>query len=315
MINEGRSPNSTHDSRTHRFGYLRESNWTIQFPLGMCAQQNHWLIFRPTVEVFDATVHHNWMSLGAFQKHLVIQSLRSLLAPCRTPTAHSATSRADLGTKRRNNLKRSCQSTLRMEYPSASHRSGGACPSEVFFFLKKVCVVNSIAFVLRNKEALFNSFWQAVYQETKRGNPNVTMDDYIGAVWGWFATATLHSSIALQRNISTREAMEFNITNVEYILDTLVGSLATVAAEGKPLTPRSKFRATPRKVDNSESNRLHLVGHATGKRYSLGLGAVLRAMREATRKFSTRYANNLPHGGTTTSKGNNSMFFRLRVPR
>ena len=60
--------------------------------------------------------------------------------------------------------------------------------------------------------------------------------------------------------------MDFQCLNVQYILDTLVGTLATLAAEEEPFAPRSKLRAAPtRNVENSDSKRLHLVEYASGK--------------------------------------------------
>ena len=63
---------------------------------------------------------------------------------------------------------------------------------------------------------------------------------------------------------------------MQYILDTLVDSLATPATQGYLWAPRSKVRAIPKRdVDNSESTRLRLVEHASGKIACVPLLSVL----------------------------------------
>ena len=85
-------------------------------------------------------------------------------------------------------------------------------------------------------------------------------------MWERFGDATLHSPLALQKNISTREAMEFNFLNVQYILDTLVDSLATLAQKQTFLAPRYQL------VENASGKSARVlwlcvtIGNARGVR-------------------------------------------------
>ena len=62
-----------------------------------------------------------------------------------------------------------------------------------------------------------------------------------------------------------REAMEFNFPNVQYIPDTLVGSLATLLAEGILFLQDQNFEPLRKGLGNSGSNRMHLVEHVSGE--------------------------------------------------
>ena len=73
---------------------------------------------------------------------------------------------------------------------------------------------------------------------------------------------TLHSSIALQKSTSMREATAFNFPNVQCILDTLVAVWRQQPQRENFFLPRSKLRATPKRtVENSESKRLESKMH------------------------------------------------------
>ena len=75
------------------------------------------------------------------------------------------------------------------------------------------------------------TFGKKIANEQNEANQTLRMEAHMEARRERFGTATLHSPIALQMNISMREAMEFNFPTVRYILDTLVGSLATLATD------------------------------------------------------------------------------------
>ena len=126
-------------------------------------------------------------------------------------------------------------------------------------------------------------------------------------MWERFGTTTHSSSSALQQNSSMREAMEFNFPNVQYILDTLVGSLAIVPSEGNLLLLDQ----------NSElfrkEKRLSILSQMLQARVSMFSDSVLcvgtHAMCGATRKFSTMWASHRLRGGTITSKGTTLKIF------
>ena len=177
------------------------------------------------------------MPIAAFQNHLVLQSLHFPPVPCRTPAAHSATWRADLGTKSWNNPHTEWQI-------NAPH-------GDTHCVLSEQKGVNLDSF-----------FWQEVCQETKRGKTNVAEEGHIEALWERFGTMTLESSVALQRNISVREAMEFNFPH---------STSSTPSSAVWRLWPRREafspnYESTSkRNGEHGESNRLHFVAKASGK--------------------------------------------------
>ena len=79
-----------------------------------------------------------------------------------------------------------------------------------------------------------------ICQETKT---NVAMEALALCGEG-FGTTSLHSSIAVPKNISVREKRWSSTSpNTQHTSETLVG-LATVVPEGTPFAPMSKLRAT-----------------------------------------------------------------------
>ena len=77
------------------------------------------------------------------------------------------------------------------------------------------------------------------------------------ALWEKIGNTTLQSSMGLRKNISMREAMEFNSPKAVAILDTVADSL---------VTSKIKLRATPKRtLDTCESHRLGLVEHPSGR--------------------------------------------------
>ena len=70
-----------------------------------------------------------------------------------------------------------------------------------------------------------------VCQETKRGKTNVTREAYIDAMWERFGETAFPSPSPFARRSRLRATMEYNNTDVQFILDALVGSLATSGTE------------------------------------------------------------------------------------
>ncbi len=133
-------------------------------------------------------------------------------------------------------------------------------------------------------------------QETKRGKTNVTKEAYVVALWERFGTTTLHFSIAPKKNISMREATEFNLQNFEDISKTLDGSLATLVAEGKLFAPRSKYEPLRKglwkfgsAIDSIFQNMHQAKVHVfTDALFCLGTHAMCEV-----RKFSTSWKDHM----------------------
>ena len=64
-------------------------------------------------------------------------------------------------------------------------------------------------------------------------------DSHSEAVWKRFGTTGLHSGLALQNTVSIKAAMEFDFPNNRYILDTLIGNMISLAAEGNLMLKKS----------------------------------------------------------------------------
>ena len=116
--------------------------------------------------------------------------------------------------------------------------------------------------------AFFARAWYAPRQfyvrNLSRGKTNVTKEANIEAMKERFGLSTLHSSISLQKNISKRAAVQFPELSAH--LGHPRRQQGDFSRRGQPFAPRSKVRATPRRiVENSESNRLHLVENTSGK--------------------------------------------------
>ena len=123
----------------------------------------------------------------------------------------------------------------------------------------------------------------------------------------------LRPSIALQKKMSMEDALEFNFPNFQHILYALVGSLVTLAAEGKILlqdqnveTLRTGTWTLVSPIDTILSNMHHATAH---RLVQLSLLCGTHAMSDATGKFTTRWENNRMPCGTATSKVGNSKFF------
>ena len=157
-----------------------------------------------------------------------------------SPAAHNTSSRVDPGTKKksRNNPHTALPKNAPHGEPIAFFGTRRCAPRQL---LVRVC------------------------QETERRKTNVTKEGYMEALGERFGTGTLHSSIALQKNISLREAIEFNFPNVQYILYNLVGSLATLAAAGNLLLQENNFEPLRKQVEKSWSHRLHFIENAPGE--------------------------------------------------
>ena len=84
----------------------------------------------------------------------------------------------------------------------------------------------------KHEELSFDNCWFEVCQDTKRGNTNVKKAAYVEAMSDSFATKALFSRIALQKTVSIQQATEFDLPNVQCLLDTLIGSMITLSADG-----------------------------------------------------------------------------------
>ena len=88
-----------------------------------------------------------------------------------------------------------------------------------------------------------------------------------------------------------REAMELNHPNVQFILDTLVGSLSTSAGEGNCLLQDQNYEPLYEgRWGIWEFHRLHLVQNPSGKKYTCSPidVCVWERTRRATRRASLR---------------------------
>ena len=78
--------------------------------------------------------------------------------------------------------------------------------------------------------------------------------------------------------------MEFNVRIAQKILNTFVGSLAVLVLGENLLLPTKYQAAAERHLENSESNRLHLVKMPRAKVHVFSDSGT-HAMCEATRKI------------------------------
>ena len=119
--------------------------------------------------------------------------------------------------------------------------------------------------------------------------------------------------IALQENLSVREVMKFNFPNVQRVLDALVGSLSTSAAEGnlflqdQNCEPIRKVRWKYVSPSTSSCQQIHQEPVHVCSDSVLCVGT--HAMSDATSKFIARLKDSRRYGVTTTSKGTNSKLF------
>ena len=170
-----------------------------------------------------AQIHHQKIGCQSQHFRIILSAASSLLSRADCSSQRNFES-GSLGRKPGRIPVQSCQPKLSMEEPSAFFGQEGP---------------------------LFDSFFGKTF--TQRGKTNVIRAGYNVAVWERFGVTTLHSSIALQTNISMREAREFNFSNVQNILNPFVGSPATFAAERNLFAPRSKLRVAPKRVlENSK---------------------------------------------------------------
>ena len=133
------------------------------------------------------THHQHWTSIAAFKNHLVLQSRRLPLVPCRTPTARSATSRVHPETKSRMIPHAELGSNAplgEIHCDSRSHPQsllGGTACNAVKRLRPafKVQAAETHCVFRKKKARTFDACWQAVCQDTKRGKTNVTKEAYI----------------------------------------------------------------------------------------------------------------------------------------
>ena len=145
-----------------------------------------------------------------------------------------------------NHLTRTCKSTLRKVKSNASHGTPGIS----IHFLK----AKPFLFFGTRRRAL--GHFLALCQETARENERLKEGGTLKPCREGFGTTTLQSSIALQKNISTRTAMECTFPNVPSASFWQKQPQRTAVL----LQDRHLGACPKRNVDQNESNRLARVG-------------------------------------------------------
>ena len=184
MTVRGRSPNWEHVSRTDRVDLvLLFERFNLDSSVSIPEQLADMLTksalaniqWKPWMRLFDTIHHQNEVSIAAFQNHLVLHSLRSLLTPCPTPSSQRDFERGPWHEKPQ-------ESSCGVDNQSSVWRTPCA---------------------LRNKKARTSTHFGKTYVKKQSEEKR---------------TATLVSSVTLQKNTSMREAMEFIS---QYIWDTV----------------------------------------------------------------------------------------------
>ena len=187
---------------------------------------NHW---KSLVRFFDGHPPPKFVSRAAFQNHLFPQSLRSFSKPCRTPTAPSATSRADPGTKRRNNYDTELQSNAPHEEIKCALRNKKTRTPTVF---GKTCA----------KRHARTRYLELPRRSNNRASPKRNVENS--------ESNRNYDPTFVQRvaeKISMRESVEFNIPDVCSVhLKHPRRQSGYYHRRGKPCAPRSKCRCTPK---------------------------------------------------------------------